>query len=183
MIGDNIVSAGREAWRAYREAEEHTLDRLLAVGAALLVGRREALAASGAAGPFTLPYRKAFAAWCEGNGFGDVPSPWRSDLLWIAESEAEVRAFYARKAGGQKRGKPSLQPHSLRGRIERERREGGPRPKRKNPLVGSVKAATLARLIEERLAHKAPADAMEEIAMLAAALERAAMAASRGSDG
>ena len=172
--GHNTISAGREAWLAYKEAEELTLDRLLVVGAALLEGRRWALEESGARGPTTLPYRKAFSAWCDANGFGDVPTPWRTNLLWCAENANQVRAFYTSKAAEQKRGRPSVHPGSIRGRMQQEAREGGPRPKRVSPIVGSMKVETLARMLRERFARLSPEDVLAEVVELAGVLETAA---------
>ncbi len=172
-ISTNVVAAGRAAWQAFKASRALGLDQLMDLGRALLVGRRQALEAAGTDRPTGRPYIAALCAWCEAEGFDDLPTPWRMDLLWCAEHEPEVRLAYAAQLATRTKSLPSINPRTLRQSVAVQARSGPPR-RRRGATVASLPIATLCEMIEARLDLGEPAEALREITALAGALECAA---------
>jgi|GEM_PF-2490260 len=181
-ISGNVVAAGREAWRAFKASRQLGLDQLLDVGRALLVGRRHALGLAGTDRPTGARYIRAFCDWCGHEGFDDLPTPWRMDLLWCAEHEAEVRSAYAAQLATRTKSLPSVNPRTLRQAVAVQMRAGAPR-RRKGAAVPTLPIETLCRMITARLEAREPAEALAEIAALAGMLEEAARFAASGGAG
>lgn len=177
-ISSNVVAAGRAAWQTFKASRALGLDQLLDVGRALLLGRRQALEAAGASRPTGRPYITAFCLWCESEGFGDLPTLWRMDLLWCAEHEAEVRQAYSAQLATRTKSLPSINPRTLRQAVAVQMRAGAPH-RRKGAAVPTLPIGTLCRLIAARLEAREPAEALAEIAAVAEALEGAARVALR----
>jgi len=123
--------------------------------------------------PIGRPYIAALRARCETEGFDDLPTPWRMDLLWCAKHEVEVRQAYAAQLAARTKSLPSINPRTLRQSVAKQAAEGAPR-KRKGASVAMLPLATLCDLIGARLRRCAPAEALAEIAALAETLEDAA---------
>ncbi|MBD9526937.1 hypothetical protein [Paracoccus sp. PAR01] len=172
-ISANVVAAGRAAWQAFKASRPLGLDQLMAMGVALLVGRRWALEAADTDRPVGRPYIAALREWCEAEGFDDLPTSWRMDLLWCAEHEAEVRQAYAAQLATRTKSLPSINPRTLRQSVAKQAAEGAPR-KRKGASVANLAIATLCGLVGARLARCEPAEALAEIAALAETLDDAA---------
>ncbi|WP_134678378.1 hypothetical protein [Paracoccus ravus] len=175
-ISSNVVAAGRAAWQAFKASRALGLDQLMDMGRALLVGRRQALAVTGAERPTGRPYIAAFRAWCEAEGFDDLPTPWRMDLLWCAEHEAEVRQAYAAQLATRSKSLPSINPRTLRQSVVAQARDGAPK-RRRGPTVATLPIATLCELIAARLDQREPGESLGEIGALVGVLESAARAA------
>ncbi|PRY23150.1 hypothetical protein CLV78_105204 [Aliiruegeria haliotis] len=173
-----VVAAGRDAWRRFCKAQELGLDQLFDVGRALMEGRRLAMAEAGTNKPMGAGYARAFQAWCEVQGFVDVPTDWRGSLMWCCEHETEVRAMWAEHAA-IKKSRPSLDPRNMANMTQRRRRNGPPK-KRRPPTVAALPIATLCASLGKRLAALDPASALAEISELATALEAAALQAQAG---
>ncbi|WP_211299504.1 hypothetical protein [Pukyongiella litopenaei] len=175
-----VVLAGRDAWRRFCAAHELGLDQLLCVGRALLEGRRAAMLKAGANTPTGAPYIAAFRSWCAEAGFSEVPTNWRMDLTWCAEHETEVRAAWGAHLAARAKGRPSLNPRTLRQSVTKIRKEGPPR-KRKAPTVAAMPIETLCVSLGRRLAALDPHCALGEIARLASTLETATISARKNS--
>lgn len=77
------IKAGIDAWG--RVGGRATFDDWCQVGAALLIGRKHALALSGAARPIGRRYSLAFSTWLTKHGFGAMEPSVRSAALDLAE--------------------------------------------------------------------------------------------------
>jgi hypothetical protein len=86
-----VIRRGIEAWEAIGKTQ--SFDNWVTVGRALLVGRKTALAQSGANSPAGQLYSKAFCAWAEQYGFTAMKASTRSVAIELAEHESEIRAW------------------------------------------------------------------------------------------
>jgi len=177
LADDPELRAGRAAWEEFKAAEELGLDQRLQIGRALLVGRRHAMQAAGAAVPVGAPYSRALKGWCEAEGFADLPLPWRMDLLWCATHETEVVGAYELQTATRSR--PSINPRTLRQSVTKIAREGAPR-RRAAPIVATMPLGNLCDQLAARLRARGGAEALAEIRAIATTLEEVAREALAG---
>jgi hypothetical protein len=89
------VIEGSKAWtRLKRNSLQNWMDWLL-VGAALLVGRREAMRIACSNRPAGGRYRRAFTWWLRKNCFADLEKRTRADLLRIMECLEQIEVWRA----------------------------------------------------------------------------------------
>jgi hypothetical protein len=89
------VTEGSKAWtRLKHNTLQNWIDWLL-VGAALLVGRREAMRIACSNRPVGGRYRRAFTWWLRENGFADLEKRTRADLLRIMECVEQIEVWRA----------------------------------------------------------------------------------------
>ena len=92
MPNDGItIAAGRAAWARLKKSR--TLEDYLAVGRALLVGRRLAMDKVRATEPKGGKYAKVFARWLRENGFSEIPHSARNCSMAIAQNENGALAW------------------------------------------------------------------------------------------
>jgi hypothetical protein len=90
-----LVRAGRVAWKRIRETADGTFESWVAIGRALKVGRRLALAAMSAKvgngkKPLGGAYNKLIGPWLKENGLDDIDPASRSDAIWVVDQLPEV---------------------------------------------------------------------------------------------
>jgi hypothetical protein len=83
------------AWKRIRETADGTFESWVAIGRALKVGRRLALAAMSAKvgngkKPFGGAYNKLIGPWLKENGLDDIDPATRSDAIWVVDHLPEV---------------------------------------------------------------------------------------------
>ena len=89
------ITKGSKAWtRLKHNSLQNWIDWLL-VGAALLVGRREAMSIACSNRPVGGRYRRAFTCWLCKNGFADLEKRTRADLLRIMECLGQIEVWRA----------------------------------------------------------------------------------------
>ncbi len=86
-----VIRAGRDAWQTIGKAE--TFEAWKHIGAALLIGKRFALRASGANQAWGRTYSAAFCGWLQEHGFERMPGPTRSVAIELAENAAAITAW------------------------------------------------------------------------------------------
>ena len=90
---DSDVTEGIIAWGRLKTSSQQIWADWRLVGAALLVGRREAMRIACSNTPSGGRYGAAFSDWLRENGFPDLEKRTRADLLRIMERLAEVEAW------------------------------------------------------------------------------------------
>jgi hypothetical protein len=90
--GDSVIE-GFDAWGRLKKSCQQTWSDWLLVGAALLIGRREAMRIACSNAPSGGRYRAAFTYWLTENGFADLEKRTRADLLRIMECLDEVEVW------------------------------------------------------------------------------------------
>lgn len=85
------IERGREAWA--RIDGGATWTDWLAVGEALEVGRREAMARASVNEPLGRGYNEAFGSWLRENGFDGIDKSSRSRLFAVMDNLAEITAW------------------------------------------------------------------------------------------
>jgi hypothetical protein len=90
---DQIVELGRAAWARRKQGADW--EDWKAVGAALLVGRQEAMRKAQTNKPTGKAYTTAFSNWLQINQFDDLDKSDRAKLLSIMERLDEVEAYRA----------------------------------------------------------------------------------------
>jgi hypothetical protein len=89
------VIEGSKAWtRLKHNSLQNWIDWLL-VGAALLIGRREAMRIACSNRPIGGRYRQAFTWWLRENGFSDLEKRTRADLLRTMECLEQIELWRA----------------------------------------------------------------------------------------
>jgi hypothetical protein len=68
-----VIRAGRDAWEAIAKAQ--SFDGLLAIGAALSIGKRHALKVTGANRAWGRAYSREVNLWIKAHGFERMPAP------------------------------------------------------------------------------------------------------------
>jgi hypothetical protein len=86
------VQAGREAWRRLKAQERKSWDDWKLIGAALLIGRKQAMDKAHTNKPSGKTYNTHFHHWLEMNQFDDIDNSDRAHLLEIMEKLPEVEA-------------------------------------------------------------------------------------------
>lgn len=87
----SIIEEGRAAWCRVKQAT--SLDDYIAIGKALLVGRRLCMKSVNAFEPRGVLYVKANRKWLEENGFYDMPKAARACCMLLAEHEKGVHKW------------------------------------------------------------------------------------------
>jgi hypothetical protein len=90
---DQIVELGRAAWERRKQGADW--EDWKAVGAALLVGRREAMREAQTNEPAGKAYSKAFSDWLKAHHFDDIDKSDRAKLLQMMEKLEDVEAYRA----------------------------------------------------------------------------------------
>jgi hypothetical protein len=92
IVEIRTVRQGAEAWASLSKAASY--DAWLLIGRACLVGRKIALARSGANRAIGNVYSRAFHAWAkEVGGFAGLTASTRSDAITLAENESAITAW------------------------------------------------------------------------------------------
>jgi hypothetical protein len=90
---DQIVERGRAAWERRKKGADW--EDWKEIGAALLVGRREAMRTAKTNKPEGKAYSTAFSVWLKAHHFHDIDKSDRAKLLHIMENLEEVEAWRA----------------------------------------------------------------------------------------
>ena len=86
-----IVAKGRDAWAAIDKAE--SFDGWKAIGAALAVGKADALRVSGAPTAWGRNYSREFNLWVRQHGFDKMPAATRSVAVELHEHAEAITAW------------------------------------------------------------------------------------------
>jgi hypothetical protein len=86
-----IIRAGLDAWRSIGKAE--SFDNWKAIGAALSIGKAQALRITGANRAWGRNYSKVFCEWMKAHQFESIPKSVRSVAIELHEDIAEVNAW------------------------------------------------------------------------------------------
>ncbi|MEP1354472.1 MAG: hypothetical protein ABJX32_20440 [Tateyamaria sp.] len=160
MIHDRdltTVSDGATAWQSWKETETQQFERVLMIGRALLIGKRIAFKESGAQNVKSRAYMREVRRWRDANGFASMPSQIACDFTWVAENEAETRAYYAKACAAQAFGTPSAEPRNLRNQVMKSRmrppqKKGGVRHATPDRLLSQIEKSVEAMPLDERTA-------------------------------
>jgi len=81
---ERTIKDGAKAWAGIQKSE--SLDKWLAIGRALGIGRSYSLRVSGSNRPTGAQYTRCFSEWTKKNGFGSMPQGLRSCVIELAIS-------------------------------------------------------------------------------------------------
>jgi hypothetical protein len=87
----NIIRAGLDAWRSIGKAE--SFDNWKAIGAALAIGKAQALRVTGANRAWGRNYSKVFCDWIKAHHFGSIPKSVRSVAIELHENIEAIAAW------------------------------------------------------------------------------------------
>jgi hypothetical protein len=87
----NIIRLGLDAWRSIGKAE--SFDNWKAIGAALAIGKAQALRVTGANRAWGRNYSRVFCDWVKANHFGSIPKSVRSVSIELHEHIEEITAW------------------------------------------------------------------------------------------
>jgi hypothetical protein len=93
IIRARIIRSGRDAFEEIRKAE--SFEAWERIGAALAIGKAEALRTSGANAPWGQHYCRAFSAWAKEMGFGSMRASDRSHAIQLHENIGSITAWRA----------------------------------------------------------------------------------------
>jgi hypothetical protein len=136
-----IIKLGLDAWEEVTRA--NSFESWKKIGAALLVGKKRALAITRANAPWGQRYCSEFNRWASEHGFDRMPSPTRSVAITLAEHEAEITAW--RNGLPEKQRRRLINPQSV---VKRWRAATQPRDK---PPTG-FKRTDQATLVSDAMA-------------------------------
>ncbi|MFZ2078025.1 MAG: hypothetical protein WAV38_15510 [Xanthobacteraceae bacterium] len=91
FVTTRIIRAGRDAWEEIARTE--SFESWKVIGRALLIGRKVALAHSGANRAMGQLYSKSFNAWAKQHGFAAMKASTRSVAIELAENENTITAW------------------------------------------------------------------------------------------
>jgi len=130
-----VIRNGRDAWELIGKAA--SFDSWFLIGRACLVGRRIALARSGANRAIGCVYSKAFNTWAKEAGFNGLAASTRSDAITLAENEPAITAW--RNGLPRRQQRRLINPQSV---VNRWRASTGQAPSvRSRDLVASAEYA------------------------------------------
>jgi hypothetical protein len=93
IIRARIIRSGRDAFEEIRKAE--SFEAWERIGAALAIGKAEALRTSGANAPWGQNYCRQFSAWAKEVGFGTMRASDRSYAILLHENIGSITAWRA----------------------------------------------------------------------------------------
>jgi hypothetical protein len=89
----DAIARGQQAWA--RHKKDAAWADWLAIGEALVIGRRAAMAAAQTNEPSGSRYNREFGNWLERNGFGDIDKSDRAKLFKVMEARATIEQWRA----------------------------------------------------------------------------------------
>jgi hypothetical protein len=156
-----VLSAVKE-WRAIKQGRE--FNGWMKIGAALMVGRRAVMVATGTNRPEGKAYNTAFSDWCRRAGFTnpEIDPSTRSHLLYLQEPEHHIICDELRQAMSHKDRLRISHPAAMARRVRAylRERDGEEKPRRATALE---KARVQMRDLEQQLAHAEEALAGRDI--------------------
>jgi hypothetical protein len=88
---EDIVNAGKAAWQQVHRAT--SFDRWKTIALAVSVGRQQALRTAGVNAPHGAKYSRAFHAWLDQNGFGEMAYGLRAKCCTLAENLPSIEQW------------------------------------------------------------------------------------------
>jgi hypothetical protein len=93
-MGDaDTIQAGKAAWLRVKSQGKVLFEDWLAIGRALIIGRRECMARAKCNSPYGPAYQKHMRAWLESNGLADIDTHERTGAIYMAEHQAEIERW------------------------------------------------------------------------------------------
>jgi hypothetical protein len=90
---DAIIQRGQDAWN--RHKTDATWNGWLAIGAALAIGRADAMVAANTNQPQGTRYRREFGSWLAHHHFDDIDKGDRHRLFAVMDNRAAIEAWLA----------------------------------------------------------------------------------------
>lgn len=96
-----VIRAGLDAWAAINKAE--SFEGWKAIGAALAIGKAQALRVTGANRAWGRNYSREFGAWMKAHGLDRMPKSVRSVAIELHENSTAITAWRATLPEGQRK--------------------------------------------------------------------------------
>jgi hypothetical protein len=147
---ERCIRKGAAEWQA--KHKDRDFSGWMLIGASLAIGRRRALVEAGTNQPLGSAYNRAFAAWCQKYGFGDMDSATRSNLLYLQEPENRMLCDQIRATMATNERMRVAHPAAMVRRIRARKRELEGAPAKPPTMTPLARIQAEKDTLEQRLA-------------------------------
>jgi hypothetical protein len=92
---ETLIKQGQESWQRHIHKGDATWNDWMAIGAALLIGRQDAMAAAETEQPIGSRYNSEFGSWLAHHHFDNIDKGDRSRLIEVIDNLSAIQAWRA----------------------------------------------------------------------------------------